>query len=159
MRPEAKARQQIDQKLEQAGWIIQDIKQLNLAVGTGAAVRTRIEPMTKGVAQKKVSLGRFSLLAIPAPPADGQALIVRMVNEVDRDAVERPATAAHALKQSAAQRQDILRAAFAGPLVPQDPNDEPAYILLERIRAARLLRTVSRNHKNSAARTGRKPKC
>ncbi|WP_374691450.1 hypothetical protein [Accumulibacter sp.] len=115
--------------------------------------------MTKGVAQKKVSLGRFSLLAIPAPPADGQALIVRMVNEVDRDAVERPATAAHALKQSAAQRQDILRAAFAGPLVPQDPNDEPAYILLERIRAARLVRTVSRNHKNSAARTGRKPKC
>ncbi|WP_374691451.1 hypothetical protein [Accumulibacter sp.] len=33
MRPEAKARQQIDQKLEQAGWIIQDIKQLNLAGG------------------------------------------------------------------------------------------------------------------------------
>lgn len=29
MTPEAKARQQIDQKLEQAGWVIQDMKQPN----------------------------------------------------------------------------------------------------------------------------------
>ena len=41
------------------------------------------------------------------------------------------------LKQSIAQRQNILRAAFAGQLVPQDPNDEPASVLLERIRAQR----------------------
>ena len=31
----------------------------------------------------------------------------------------------HSLRQSAAQRQNILRAAFAGQLVPQDPADEP----------------------------------
>jgi type I restriction enzyme S subunit len=41
------------------------------------------------------------------------------------------------IKQSTAQRQNILRAAFAGQLVPQDPNDEPASVLLERIRAER----------------------
>lgn len=41
------------------------------------------------------------------------------------------------LKQSTAQRQNILRAAFAGQLVPQDPNDEPASMLLERIRVSR----------------------
>ena len=39
MTPEAKARQQIDQKLEQAGWVIQDLKQLNLLAGVGVAVR------------------------------------------------------------------------------------------------------------------------
>lgn len=33
MTPEAKARQQIDQKLESAGWVIQDMKQLNLGAG------------------------------------------------------------------------------------------------------------------------------
>ena len=43
----------------------------------------------------------------------------------------------HSLRQSAAQRQNILRAAFAGELVPQDPSDEPASVLLERIRAER----------------------
>ena len=44
------------------------------------------------------------------------------------------------LKQSTAQRQNILRTAFAGELVSQDPNDEPASVLLERIRAERMER-------------------
>ena len=39
MTPEQKARQIIDKKLEQSGWIIQDMKQLNLIVGLGVAVR------------------------------------------------------------------------------------------------------------------------
>ncbi len=39
MTPETKARQHIDRKLEQAGWIIQDVKQLNLSAGLGVAVR------------------------------------------------------------------------------------------------------------------------
>lgn len=39
--------------------------------------------------------------------------------------------------QSAALRQSILKRAFEGRLVPQDPDDEPAAVLLERIRAAR----------------------
>ena|GEM_PF-6588461 len=39
MTPEAKARQQIDQKLEQAGWVVQDMKRLNLSAGPGVAVR------------------------------------------------------------------------------------------------------------------------
>ena len=41
------------------------------------------------------------------------------------------------LRMASAQRQNILRAAFSGQLVPQDPNDEPACVLLERIRAQR----------------------
>ena len=40
-------------------------------------------------------------------------------------------------RQSTAQRKNILQAAFSGQLVPQDPNDEPASVLLERIRAER----------------------
>lgn len=39
MTPEAKARQLIDDKLAQAGWVVQDMKQLNLAAGAGVAVR------------------------------------------------------------------------------------------------------------------------
>lgn len=39
MTPEQNARQVIDKKLEQAGWTIQDLKQLNLFAGLGVAVR------------------------------------------------------------------------------------------------------------------------
>jgi type I restriction enzyme S subunit len=41
------------------------------------------------------------------------------------------------LKRAAALRQSILKRAFEGKLVPQDPDDEPASILLEHIRAER----------------------
>jgi len=102
--------------------------------------KRQIEPITQGVAQKKVSLGRFIRLAVPVPPADEQAFIVQTVAAADREALELLATINYSLKQSAAQRQNILRTAFAGQLVPQDPNDESASVLLERIRAGRLER-------------------
>jgi type I restriction enzyme S subunit len=37
------------------------------------------------------------------------------------------------LKQASALRQSILKRAFSGELAPQDPDDEPAGVLLERI--------------------------
>jgi len=41
------------------------------------------------------------------------------------------------LQKAEALRQSILKKAFAGELVPQDPADEPAAALLARIRAER----------------------
>ncbi|MGV7210085.1 DEAD/DEAH box helicase family protein [Oxalobacteraceae bacterium A2-2] len=39
MTPETKARQQIDERLEHAGWVIQDMKQIDLSAGMGVAIR------------------------------------------------------------------------------------------------------------------------
>ncbi len=106
--------------------------------------KSQIGPMTQGVAQKKVSLGQFISLSVPVPPINEQAEIVRAVSSANYEALEQLAAIEFALKQSTAQRQNILRAAFAGELVPQDPNDEPASVLLARIRAQRAAQTPAK---------------
>ncbi|MDI6864978.1 MULTISPECIES: hypothetical protein [Thermodesulfovibrio] len=45
------------------------------------------------------------------------------------------------LKQAERLRQSILKKAFEGKLVPQDPNDEPAEKLLERIKIDKAKQT------------------
>jgi type I restriction enzyme S subunit len=44
-------------------------------------------------------------------------------------------TISASLQQAEALRQSILKRAFSGQLVPQDPKDEPASVLLARIKA------------------------
>jgi len=58
----------------------------------------------------------------------------------------------HLLKATSL-RSSLLDAAFSGRLVPQDPQDEPASVLLERIRAERAAHTSTHNKKA----TRRKP--
>jgi restriction endonuclease S subunit len=50
-----------------------------------------------------------------------------------------------------ALRRSILAAAFSGQLVPQDPGDEPASVVLDRIRAERAAATPTRRTRAQAA--------
>jgi type I restriction enzyme S subunit len=74
---------------------------------------------------------------LPLPPLDELAIIVREVDRRLSEADRLEATLQANLKRAERLRQAILKKAFSGELVPQDPNDEPASVLLERIRASR----------------------
>jgi type I restriction enzyme S subunit len=87
--------------------------------------------------QHNVSLMLIHGMPFPLPPLAEQR---RMVAEVERrlsviQAAEQVVAAN--LKRAERLRQAVLKHAFEGKLVPQDPHDEPASALLERILAKR----------------------
>jgi type I restriction enzyme S subunit len=81
-------------------------------------------------------------ISMPLPPLAEIQEIVRVVDASMVQIAAQEDAVAQSLKQSTAQRQNILRAAFSGQLVPQDPSDEPASELLSRIRADRTERVA-----------------
>jgi len=95
----------------------------------------KIAKITTNIAH--LGAGRFAELEFPLPPINEQTEIVRLLQATKEEMERLGAAIDLALKQSTAQRQNILRVAFAGQLVPQDPNDEPVSVLLELIRAER----------------------
>ena len=105
-----------------------------LSPGAGRWLQARAKT-TAG--QTNLTLEVCRALPVPVPPLGEQAEIVRLLNQQLDALAEQGKVVGQALAMAAAQRQNILRAAFSGQLVPQDPNDEPASVLLERIRAQR----------------------
>lgn len=82
-------------------------------------------------------INQTKLMEYPIPLFDFNELSV-VVSDIDTrisivDQMEKSIDSA--LEQAEALRQAILKKAFSGQLVAQDPNDEPASVLLERIRA------------------------
>ena len=99
------------------------------------SLQDQINSKKTQTAQSNIFQGRIKTLTIPLPPVVEQR---RIVAEVDRRlSMIQVADAAveFNLKRAKRLRQSILKRAFEGRLVVQDPNDEPASVLLARIRA------------------------
>lgn len=99
--------------------------------------RQEIQAFAPSTAQKNINLDTLSAIRIPVAPLIEQGEIVRRVDGaltwIDRLAAE--ASSARALVDRLDQA--VLAKAFRGELVPQDPADGPASMLLDRIREER----------------------
>ena len=90
-----------------------------------------------GTTRLKLNQSTMRKIPIPLPPLLEQQHLVAEIERCFSIADEVEATLDAELKRAERLRQSILKHAFSGKLVPQDPNDEPASVLLEKIRDAK----------------------
>ena len=93
----------------------------------------------KGIGIQGLSSNALHALLFPLPPVEEQKRIVDIIRKIDpiTEKYEIAEAKLNALNTGFPDqlKKSILQMAVQGKLVPQDPNDEPASVLLERIRA------------------------
>lgn len=121
-------------------WYLQNYKLLNFV--EAGSDRTAGQ---SGV--NKAFLEKYPLFL---PPFDEQTEIVHRVEQLFAFADQLEAKVQNAKERIDKLTQSILARAFRGELVPQDPNDEPASVLLERIKAQRAAEPKAKRGRKKA---------
>jgi type I restriction enzyme S subunit len=135
--PDTMIRLRIDQQL-----VLPDVF---CRIWNSRIIRDQIESVahtTAGI--YKINQGHIGKFIIPVMSLAEQEELISRLDEIlsKVDALE--ADIEISLRNTDVLRQSILKKAFSGQLVPQDPHDEPASVLLERIHAERDSQKTSR---------------
>jgi type I restriction enzyme S subunit len=116
--------------------------------------RTELTSNAKwAVNQASINQEDVKATVVPLPPQEEQTRIAESVSKALSGSSRTLEAAATQLIRSSRLRQTILKVAFTGQLVPQDPTDEPASALLERIRAERAKASGNKAVRNQKARS------
>jgi type I restriction enzyme, S subunit len=109
-----------------------------------------LEALIHGVGRPRVNTTQLKNVLIPLCGPAEQAEIIKSIENKLSTAENLERQIESAPQQSEALRQAILKKAFSGRLVPHDRNDEPASVLLERIRSekAREVKSARRQITN-----------
>jgi len=117
-------------------------------------VLNELEKLKSGISDSGLNLtqDKFLMLKISVPTLEHQKIILDDIEAKLSEIDQLELTITTSLQQAEALRQSILKKAFSGQLVPQDPHDEPAAALLARIRAEKMGQTreskTSRSKRN-----------
>ena len=99
-------------------------------------VRQLIEDrMVSAAGQNTISQPSLGTILLPIPPLTEQERIIQKIEDADRYIAQISDSRQRLSELVDNAKSKILDLAIRGQLVPQDPNDEPASVLLERIRA------------------------
>ena len=101
-----------------------------------------VKKMTGGTASPHINIRDIKQFSIPLPNLSKQAEIVTYIESCMSIYDKLEQILSGSMSKAQALKQSILKKAFAGELVPQDPSDEPAERLLERIKAEQKKETA-----------------
>lgn len=113
--------------------------------------KQNLEDFAPATAQKNINLKILRELAFPMPPLAEQKEAVRRVEQLFAFADQLETSIKSAQMRIDRLTQSILAKAFKGDLVPQDCNDEPANVLLERIQAERSTAPKAKRGRKAAS--------
>ena len=105
------------------------------------------EERATGTTFEELSGSAFGALPIPIPSLNEQTEIARILDIHFKSAEALETEINASLTRADMLRQSILKKAFSGQLVPQDLNDEPASILLERVEAEKSAKSQESKRK------------
>ena len=111
--------------------------------------------LAKGGVQPNLNLSLVRQISIPLPPLAEQQRIVAELERILSVIQNAETTVLANLKRVWRLRQSTLKRAFSGRLVPQDPSDEPAKVLLEHILAERSAARTATSGKRRTPRSSK----
>lgn len=114
-------------------------------------MKSNIEAVAPATAQKNINLDILQQVAICVPSYKEQVEIINMADAALSNSLKADTDINNDQKLAIRLRQAILKKAFEGKLVPQNPDDEPAEKLLARIKAER-----ETSSQNASRRSGKR---
>ncbi|MFC8311309.1 restriction endonuclease subunit S [Streptomyces olivaceus] len=125
-----------------------------ITVLSAPLVRRQISAKATGSKDSMRNISQKDLLSvkIPVPPVKMQPLLAEHADEALSGIGGMAREAERALARAAKLRTAILRRAFAGQLVEQDPDDVPAFHLLDRIKAERAAQPKPKRARKTTAK-------
>ena len=100
-------------------------------------VLSQVKKLCSGSTRDFLNTEILMSIIFPLPSITEQRIIVKEVENALSQIQQTDTLIGVIFRRASRLRQSILKRAFEGKLVPQDPNDEPASVLLERIKAER----------------------